>query len=52
MEYNTQNHWAYESCPMPKILNNQKTAFRKVDLFPASNDGRETLILTGPRTSD
>jgi hypothetical protein len=45
MVYNTQNHWVRELCSSPGILNNYKTTFRILDLFPPSSEGRETTTL-------
>jgi hypothetical protein len=43
MLYNTQDHWVSGFCPSSRFLNNWKT-FQKLDLFPASGEGRETPI--------
>jgi hypothetical protein len=43
--YNTQNHWVSGLCPSSVILNNYKTPFRQLGLFPSSGEGRETPTL-------
>jgi hypothetical protein len=48
MVYDTQNYWASGFSPSSIIPNIQKTAFRKMDLFPSSADGRERRTLLGP----
>jgi hypothetical protein len=37
-----------EFCPSSGILNNWKTAFRRLDVFPSSDEGMESPALRGP----
>jgi hypothetical protein len=48
MMYNTQKHWVCGLRLSFGIINNQNTTFRKLDLFPSSSEGKETLNLLGP----
>jgi hypothetical protein len=49
MVYNTQNYWVYGLCISPGILKKLEiTTFRKLDLSPFSNEGRETSTMSGP----
>jgi hypothetical protein len=48
MVYDTQNHWVYGHCPSPGILNNKKTEFRKLVLFPSCGKGEKTPTLLNP----
>jgi hypothetical protein len=50
--YNIQNDWISGFCPLPGILSTRKHNVRKLDLFPSSNDGRETPTLLGPSPED
>jgi hypothetical protein len=40
MVFNIGDYWAYGLCPFSRILKN--TTFRKLDLFPSSDEGMWT----------
>jgi hypothetical protein len=47
--YSTQNYWVSGHFTSSGILNNYKTRrFRNWDLFPSSDEGRQTPTLLGP----
>jgi hypothetical protein len=48
MAYNIKNHLYLWTCPTFEILNNKKTAFPTLDLFPSSGYGMETPTLLAP----
>jgi hypothetical protein len=49
MVFNAQNRWVSELCLSSGIVTTKKnTAFRKMDLFPFSGEGKETPTLLGP----
>jgi hypothetical protein len=37
-----QNYWGFGLFPSSDILENRKTAFRKLDLIPSSGEGEKT----------
>jgi hypothetical protein len=41
-----QNCWVFELCPLSGVLKTKKknTTFRKVDLFPFSDEGEKHLL--------
>jgi hypothetical protein len=43
-----QSHWVSGLSTTSGILNIQETSFRKLDLLPSSEDGKETVTLFGP----
>jgi hypothetical protein len=49
---NTQNRRVSGLRPPSRILHNYKTTFRKLDVFPSSDEGRETPALLGPLERD
>jgi hypothetical protein len=48
MVYNTKNYWVSGLCPSPGILNNFNIAFRELDPFSSSGEGREAPAVMGP----
>jgi hypothetical protein len=45
MVYDTQNHLVSGLCPSSGILNNYKSTFQELHLFPSSREGKKTPIL-------
>jgi hypothetical protein len=41
-----KNYWGSRRCPLLGILNNKNTTFRKLDLFPSSDIGRDIPTLS------
>jgi hypothetical protein len=48
MQVISQNPWVCGLCPLAGILNNYKTTFLELDLFPSWGEGKETPTVLGP----